>query len=789
MADLEFVADFTDLQLMRRELVGVAKDAKQSAGVFEREYNKVERQITRTAKASQQHYNELLKVDRASKSAANSADVFNRELGKQEANLERLRMKFVEGHAAMDIYSKELNDLAVARKNDIITAEQQKEAIDRLNIELANGTIVQRGSQRGMNAMGMAVQQTGYQVGDFLVQIQSGTNAFVAFGQQATQLVGILPMFNPALVGLSAGLGIAIPLVTALGAAFMRTKDEAKDLPSEIDRIDKELRDLVKTKEAFSKGITLDELFASDELERVRDRLQSIREVYQTLSAETVGRSLLGAIPGASILGLDDAASLENLREQEAEALERIAALEEKIAEERQKSFEKQRREAQQQLELSRAILAFGKDSAQVKNLELQQEITNRHRAIDQQVEANELTEAQGIAQKKLVKEMLRSVAAQENAGSLGESFRDIMENISIDNLLSQMDSLNSKLGSAIFGAGTMSARLRGLFDDGVELAERAKIQQDQQRARQEGFRFDKTKTEGGISKTEAFFSGNVGFSNIPKDIDNPVGLPGKKTSGSKKQTPGEKADDYLRKLELEAKYKESIIGLSEREARVQEIIKELKQKELPIDEKRIQNLVDMEEKVRKLTEAEQQREQLMQTVTSNIESAFMSVVDGSKSVEDAFRSMLRNIILAIYEQQVAKPAATGIGNLISTGISALLGPGMTTGTPLTIPSSGVESLLPNFSGGGFTGYGPRSGGMDGKGGMLAMVHPNETVIDHTKGQSMGNVTVVQNFNMSANGDESVKRIIRQETPRIAEQAKAAVVDAKRRGGSYGRSF
>ncbi|MEK7952793.1 phage tail tape measure protein [Luteolibacter soli] len=38
-----------------------------------------------------------------------------------------------------------------------------------------------------------------------------------------------------------------------------------------------------------------------------------------------------------------------------------------------------------------------------------------------------------------------------------------------------------------------------------------------------------------------------------------------------------------------------------------------------------------------------------------------------------------------------------------------------------------------SFEGGGFTGTGSRTGGLDGRGGMLAMVHPNETVIDHDK--------------------------------------------------------
>jgi len=37
---------------------------------------------------------------------------------------------------------------------------------------------------------------------------------------------------------------------------------------------------------------------------------------------------------------------------------------------------------------------------------------------------------------------------------------------------------------------------------------------------------------------------------------------------------------------------------------------------------------------------------------------------------------------------------------------------------------------VPQFAGGGFTGNGPRSGGLDGQGGYLAMVHPQEQIID-----------------------------------------------------------
>jgi tape measure domain-containing protein len=57
------------------------------------------------------------------------------------------------------------------------------------------------------------------------------------------------------------------------------------------------------------------------------------------------------------------------------------------------------------------------------------------------------------------------------------------------------------------------------------------------------------------------------------------------------------------------------------------------------------------------------------------------------------------------------------------------------------------DTLFDNvFEGGGYTGSGSRAGGLDGKGGFPAILHPNETVIDHTKGQGMG-ATV--NFNIS----------------------------------------
>ena len=76
----------------------------------------------------------------------------------------------------------------------------------------------------------------------------------------------------------------------------------------------------------------------------------------------------------------------------------------------------------------------------------------------------------------------------------------------------------------------------------------------------------------------------------------------------------------------------------------------------------------------------------------------------------------------------------------------------------------------PSFDGGGYTGNGSRSGGIDGKGGFWAIMHPQETVIDHTKSGSSastsassgGNVTV--NVSLNETSDASKQGTTQQST-------------------------
>lgn len=82
-----------------------------------------------------------------------------------------------------------------------------------------------------------------------------------------------------------------------------------------------------------------------------------------------------------------------------------------------------------------------------------------------------------------------------------------------------------------------------------------------------------------------------------------------------------------------------------------------------------------------------------------------------------------------------------------------------------------MAQAVASFEGGGFTGRGARSGGMDGRGGFLAMLHPNEKVTDMHNGGGSG-VTIINNVDARGAGPEVDQKIraAMQETGRRTVQ-------------------
>lgn len=170
--------------------------------------------------------------------------------------------------------------------------------------------------------------------------------------------------------------------------------------------------------------------------------------------------------------------------------------------------------------------------------------------------------------------------------------------------------------------------------------------------------------------------------------------------------------------------------------------------------------------------------DQIAESVGKSFEDAMMSAVDGTSSVKSAFRSMAGEIIKELYRVFVVKRITGFISGFISD-------PAMFGGMGGTGSIGSVRPQARTFAGGGYTGNGARAGGLDGKGGFMAMMHPRETVVDHTKGQG-GGITVIQNNTFQSGVTRSEVSAL---LPRMVEASKAAVLDAKRQGGSYGKGF
>lgn len=149
--------------------------------------------------------------------------------------------------------------------------------------------------------------------------------------------------------------------------------------------------------------------------------------------------------------------------------------------------------------------------------------------------------------------------------------------------------------------------------------------------------------------------------------------------------------------------------------------------------------------------------ESLARSLGSAFESTFMQAIKDGGNLGDILQKLGEDLAYMIVQQQFIKPIANALG-------------------------SGLGGLF-SFDGGGYTGTGTRSGGVDGKGGFYAVLHPNETVLDHTKGQQVASggrsVMINQTFNFGGSNDRNQ---VLGAAQLGAVMAKQQLIDDQRRG-------
>jgi len=193
------------------------------------------------------------------------------------------------------------------------------------------------------------------------------------------------------------------------------------------------------------------------------------------------------------------------------------------------------------------------------------------------------------------------------------------------------------------------------------------------------------------------------------------------------------------------------------------------------------------------LEDAENPMLQLANTMSDALGDALMSVVDGTKSASDAFSDMARIIIKKAFEMAVINPILNSIFGAGGLNVSGY------TNAPTLFANGAAFSggnVIP-FANGGVVG-GPTTFPMaNGQTGLMGEAGP-EAIMPLKRGkdgklgvtaEGGGNVTVENHFHIAANGDDSVKRIIAQEAPKIANLTQKQIMDQRRRGGAMKATF
>ncbi len=180
---------------------------------------------------------------------------------------------------------------------------------------------------------------------------------------------------------------------------------------------------------------------------------------------------------------------------------------------------------------------------------------------------------------------------------------------------------------------------------------------------------------------------------------------------------------------------------------------------------------------VKEVTKAVDQFGLTMQDVAQRgirtLEDAMVDLISGTRSAKDAFADMARSIIRDIIRMQVQQnitqplnaaisgfftPAGGGVGG----GGGKAIGGAVQAGKPYMVGERGTEMFVPNQSG---------------------------AIIPNNRLGGGNGVIINQTINVTTGVQQTVRAEISQLMPQISEATKAAVMDARRRGGSFSAAF
>ena len=817
-----------------------------------------------------------------------TSDQYTKAVKKSATELQKLSGLGIRARKSVFDYSASVYQAATASNKAAASTDNYSSSLNQLSTSSIGATsslgMLSRQAHQTknkMNANGMAMQQLGYQTGDFIVQVQSGTNAWVAAGQQLTQLTGVLGMMNPAWIGIGAALGIVVPLVTAVGAAFSRSKSSADDLTTTLEGLEEAYSNVASINDTLEVQLVGTWAAAA---EGADNYLKKLRDVTQE-SARAAGEAYLARDAGvldqfkADLFSDEDSSGIvakinETIKQLEVgikamdtnmfkspeaesnleymkgqinkfqaakqeflhlfekgttteESVIRILALREQYERHGSQAMITRIDRIIEELSLQDEISAYRKKLAQDQEdtQKREQDALVRNARI-MEAWGKQIAKGQEERDSKKAKALKEQIAAETNLFEVNSKYEKEQDDIrnkkkatlseiqkKLDQQLWLANSINASNADAEVIALTKAAIARQNFELSLKEKDLNEVQiqdfMEQYDELQGILETNKEITEEKkrqLEVSEKISASLVSMSDAEYQMFLTYQAYGQsRVAGTKAKPPkapkGPKGKEPttmegpIKALERQIELSKALFGLEGDERRRKEVFMQLEfqnrdlLKQYQEDPATLQAIADrvaaQEKVVRVLEEQRQLQESVADAIANNMGDALMSMVDGTMSVKDAFKSMAMEIIKELYRilvvQQLVNAAKASMGGFFEDGgvfqggsqVQAYADGGVV-GSPTTFPMAGGRTGLMGEA--GPEAIMPLKRGKDGKLGVQAE-------------GGAGDVIIHQNFNFTANGDESVKKIIAQQAPAIANMTKRQILDDRRRGGQMKQAF
>lgn len=547
-------------------------------------------------------------------------------------------------------------------------------------------------STRGIGQMRGAVGQLGFQIQDIAVQLQSGQNALLVFGQQGSQIASI---FGPGGAIAGAVLAVGAAIGTALLPKLFDTGDAAELLEESFERLEDTIQTTkngtLELTEEFARLAEVSEEVATVQLKaRLIEALNASNLALQTFKENSADLNVNLAQSGNAVRGNEN--RLRRLAESYGITSKELRTLSDLT----KTAFSTGAADdiAALREEVNRLVL--GSDTVTDDFVELAQSINesaNQFESAEEKAEflrgaIADLGKAVSDASddnEKLRKSLDRQIAALEfQAATLGNTEREI-------------DLYRAALAGA---TEEQLASINASYDQ-IEAyeAEQEAIKELTEEQKKLAAEREKAERANLTSATKLRIEAMTDEERIVYDLT--------------------QAYDELLRLVDEGVISEDEAG------RIGDILGDTAQEDLKAISDSVKEIgVSADEAARRMQGA------LGDEIFNVIEGNFDNLGDTAVRVFNRIvaEALAAQAVVALLGEDYSSGQSTDYGGLVGDVLKLFSG------------DSGGGS----FEGGGYTGSGPRTGGVDGRGGQLAILHPQETVVDHAQGQSMGNQ--VNNF-------------------------------------------